>query len=107
MNRFIQIDEQGQFHFQGLVVSDTAIVRELFESMRYDEKERLLVSHDSVDAFVEAYDSPLMVCDVDIENQNLILPSGFMEPFDIEELKVDEWGPVLWFSVKEAFLLSF
>ncbi len=98
MNRFIQINEQGQFHFQGLVVKDKEVIFQLFQSMRFDDLNRLIVSYGDIYAFVEAYEAPLMVHRVDIENQKLILEGGFSESFCLEELKTDEWDRFCGFS---------
>ena len=98
MNRFIQIDEEGQFHFQGLVVKDNEVIRELFSSMAFDDLGRLRVSHQGVKAFVEAYSFPLMVHRIDIAKRELVLGGGFREKFLIEDLRLDEWDRFCGFS---------
>ena len=105
MNRFLQIDGEGQFHFQGLVIKDEQIIGELFSSLHYDDLGRLKVCHQGIEAFVEAYDFPLMVHGVDIEKQELVLGGGFRESFKLEDLRLDEWDRFCGLSLRGlAFL---
>ena len=106
MNRFIQINEEGFFHFNGLVLSDKDITCELFESMRLLSGGQVMVTHEGLDALVEAYDAPLVVQKVvwkDVETPRLVLCGGFQEPFQWSHLRLDSWDRFCGLSQRGLF----
>jgi SAM-dependent methyltransferase len=108
-NRFIPIDDEGYFKFGDVRVSDQSIGAEMLARMRFDENNRLITEIDGVQAFVEAFDEPLVAIQV-FENSGkltLQMPYGFIESFSAEGLTLDEWDRFHGFSSRGIpFVLS-
>ncbi|MCM2280481.1 MAG: TPMT family class I SAM-dependent methyltransferase [Bdellovibrionaceae bacterium] len=91
--RYIQIDEEGYFHFDGTRVTDEDYGAELFRHLRADGTGRCQCQIDGVDAWVEAFDEPLVARNVESHDGlwEMILPYGQSETFRLETLTLDEW----------------
>jgi SAM-dependent methyltransferase len=104
-SRFIQIDEEGYFKFGDTRVSDEDVGRQLFQQLRKDESNRFITEIDGVQAFIEAFDQPLVGLQVEpvvsldpsaarnkaSTSMILQMPYGHREKFDPHTLTLDEW----------------
>jgi SAM-dependent methyltransferase len=60
IKRYLAIDEEGYFAFDGRRVEDEALGQELLDNLEYDDKGRLLTRSGGQAAIVEAFDEPLI-----------------------------------------------
>lgn len=93
-DRYLPIDAEGYFVFDGRRVTEEEVGRELLENIRPAEKNRLVTSMNGVPAWVEAFDEPLIarhVHDCDGGRCTMDLVYGVQMPFRLETLSVDEW----------------
>lgn len=92
-DRFLQIDEEGQFHFDGTRVSDADYGADLMRGLFMDETGRCKCRTDGMEVWVEAFDAPFVAANVEREDKtwHLILPYGHSEEFQLESLTLDEW----------------
>ncbi len=92
--RFIQIDEEGYFLFDGNRVTDEDYGRDLLKNLFIDDRGRVLCRTAGQEAKVEAFDEPLVAANVEhgtAGNWSLILPYQHQEKFKLETLSLDEW----------------
>ncbi len=92
--RYIVIDEEGYFAFDGRRVDDETLGRTLLENLRLDEKGQLLTDYQGAPSFVEAFDAPLLgrhVRLVDGQSGEIDLAYGAKARFHFSGLSLDEW----------------
>lgn len=93
-NRFIQIDEEGYFHFEGQRVTDKEFARDLFSHLRIDDFARVITSYEGEEIIVEAFDAPFVARQVYKKpggKWDLLMPYEFQATFSLETLCLDEW----------------
>ncbi len=92
-DKFIQIDEDGYFHFDGTRVSDADYGADLLRGLFMDESGRCKCRAPGMEAWVESFDAPLVAANVerDGDGWRLLLPYGEAEPFRPGTLTLDEW----------------
>lgn len=92
-DRYIYIDEEGYFAFDGKRVDDQELGRTLLDNLKYDDQQRLLTSMKDVPAFVEYFDAPLIARHVHFNGAQgeIDLPYGMKSRFDFSGLSVDQW----------------
>ena len=94
-NKYIQINEEGFFHFGDDVITDPKMGAPLLNNIYLDEQagEQWATKIDGTSAFIECFDQPLVAKNVEcVDGQwNLILPYGQKKSFSPHSLKVDEW----------------
>ena len=92
--RYLPIDEEGYFVFDGRRVTEEEIGRELLENLRPADPHRITTSMKGVPAWVEAFDAPLVAKHVHScagGRCTMDLPYGLQMPFPLASLTVDEW----------------
>ncbi|HEX4925062.1 MAG TPA: methyltransferase domain-containing protein [Bdellovibrionales bacterium] len=92
--RFVQIDDEGYFKFGDTRVSDAEAGLELMRAMRLDDTGRLITELQGTQAFVEAFDEPLVVAQIlatDGESLQLQMPYGHTDRALASKLTLDEW----------------
>jgi Thiopurine S-methyltransferase (TPMT) len=91
--RFIQIDEEGYFHMDGLRVADAVAGRSWLSSVTVDRRGRYWLYMGAEPIFVEAFDEPYVALDIARSGQGWIvtMPYGHTEPFPLQSLSLDEW----------------
>ena len=93
-DRYLPLDEDGYFWFDGVQLEDSKIGGELIRNLRLNEKGRVTTALQGQDAFVEAFDAPLVarhVSKVGGTRGKLDLAYGESAEFDCKSLTVDEW----------------
>lgn len=92
-DKFIQIDEEGYFHFDGTRVTDADYGVDLFRGLFMDDSARCKCRMQGMEVWVEAFDAPLVAANVERDGDawHLSLPYGYTESFRLETLTLDEW----------------
>jgi SAM-dependent methyltransferase len=93
-DRYLPIDEEGYFIFDGRRVDDEELGRALLESIEKVEAERYVTSMNGERAWVEAFDEPLIARHVAAEKPGFCtidLPYRTQMRFALDTLSVDEW----------------
>jgi hypothetical protein len=93
-DRYIVIDEEGYFAFDGRRVDDEALGRTLLENLKMDTDGRLLTDYQGAESFVEAFDAPLLgrhVRLIDGETGEIDLSYQATARFALKGLSLDEW----------------
>lgn len=93
-DRYIVIDEEGYFAFDGRRVDDEALGRTLLENLKIDSHRRLLTNYQGAESFVEAFDAPLLGRHtrlVDDANGEIDLVYQTKARFAFKDLTLDEW----------------
>lgn len=94
IDRYLPIDEEGYFVFDGRRVDDDGLGRLLLENIKPVEKFRFATSMNEQPAWVEYFDAPLIARHVrfgsDTEGE-IDLPYHSKARFAFESLCVDEW----------------
>jgi SAM-dependent methyltransferase len=94
IERYIQVDDEGYFSFDGQRVDDAKYGKDLLGSLRVDENQRYIASLRGQDAYVEAFDAPLIARHVRVKDGELgqiDLAYGATAEFKWESLLSDEW----------------
>jgi len=93
-DRYVVIDEEGYYSFDGKRVADDALGRTMIENLKVDDHGRLVTSLTDVPAFVEYFDAPLLARHVrmaDSGHGELDLSYGAKARFAFTSLSLDEW----------------
>ncbi len=94
IDRYITIDDEGYFSFDGIKVDDEAYGRDLLNNIKLVESDRYTTSLKGQDAWVEAFDAPFMAKHVafkDATTATIDLPYNAKAEFTFDKLSVDEW----------------
>src|SRR4051812_21108639 len=94
ITRYLPIDEEGYWVFDGRRVDDDDLGRKLLENISVDEKNRLVTNFEGTPAWVEAFDEPLIARHVsDCANGfcKMDLAYHSQQKFSLAKLSVDEW----------------
>ena len=94
IDRYITIDDEGYFSFDGIKVEDEAYGRDLLSNIRVLERNRLVTSLKGQNSWVEAFDAPFMAKHVafkDGKTAIIVLPYNTKAEFTFNNLSVDEW----------------
>lgn len=91
--RYLPIDEEGYFVFDGRRVDDENLGRELLGNIKPDEQFRFTTSLQGQSAWVEAFDEPLIARHVSAAANGFVidLPYGMTAEASPAALTVDEW----------------
>jgi SAM-dependent methyltransferase len=92
--KFIQIDEEGRFLFDGVRLTDEQYGAELLQKIALDSKNRFFVEAKGQWAIVEAFDEPYVAEMVDVSSDGkwrVQLPYQVQIGFKLESLCIDEW----------------
>ena len=91
--KYIQMNPDGFFVLNNEAITDKDYGRQLLESMTMDSRHRPVVTFQGVHAYVEAFDEPLIVQQVEFNNQkwNAICLYDFSANFYLDSLSLDEW----------------
>src|SRR4051812_42183487 len=93
-DRYLPLDEEGYFHFDGRRVDDPELGGKLLSNLDAADKDRFTTNFDGVPAWVEYFDAPLIAKHVnagDAETASFDLPYGVKASFNFAGLSVDEW----------------
>ncbi|MGE0526771.1 MAG: methyltransferase domain-containing protein [Bdellovibrionales bacterium] len=92
--RYISLDEEGYFAFDGRRVDDDSLGRELIQNLKLTEKDAVCTTMQGQEVWVEAFDAPLVgrhvrrlgggFCEMD-------LPYHMRTRFHLDTLCLDEW----------------
>jgi SAM-dependent methyltransferase len=94
IERYLPIDEEGYFVFEGKRVSDEALGRKLLEAIAPFDSHRFQTNLNGEVAWIEAFDAPLVAKHVqvlDAETGELDLPYNTKMRFPLASLCLDEW----------------
>ena len=99
INKFIKIDEEGYFVFSGQQLKEPDEGKALLNNLHRLENESIATKLNDVTALVEAYDQPIVVqqveCNEDKTQWTLIAHYGVHIPFELNKLSIDEWDRFL------------
>jgi SAM-dependent methyltransferase len=93
-DRYLPLDEEGYFHFDGRRVDDRELGAKLINNLDSADKDRYTTNFDGVPAWVEYFDEPLIAKHVtagDAETASIDLPYGVKANFAFATLSLDEW----------------
>ncbi len=93
-DRYIAIDEEGYFHFNGQRIEDEKDGRPLLENITPFEGDRVTTTVQGQPVWVEAFDAPFIARHVrlmDAQRGILDLPYGSTAEFEFSTLSVDQW----------------
>ncbi|NJL25253.1 MAG: methyltransferase domain-containing protein, partial [Calothrix sp. SM1_5_4] len=95
IDRYIPMDEDGYFVFDGRRVSEDEVGAPLIRGMRPDGNSRIVTSMNETTAYVEHFDAPLMALHVRMAPEGgfglIDVPYGVTLRFPLASLCVDEW----------------
>lgn len=94
IDKYITIDEEGYFAFDGKKVDDETYGRELLKNIKPEEKNRFSTSLQGNKAWLEYFDAPLMAKHVrlkDATTGTIDLPYNSTADFEFKTLTSDEW----------------
>lgn len=110
LNRFITVDEEGYFAFDGVRVTDPEAGRELIKNVRPVEGFRFASSLAEKEALIESFDEPYVARHIEkIDGQKGVIQLAYEEKaeFNWSTLSVDEWDRFHGVTLKEIpFVLS-
>ena len=108
-NKFIQIDEEGYFHFGENRVTDNNDGIKLLNSLKRLESGHFITQSEGQTVLVEAFDQPFIALDI-LKNDNnwsIQLPYGYTANINIKNFSLDEWDRFHGVSEKGVpFVLS-
>lgn len=96
-DRYLPIDEEGYFVFDGRRVDDESLGALLLDNIRPVERNRFVTSMDGQDAWIEAFDAPLVARGMRVVGDGtggvgeIDLPYHCKARFEFSTLTVDEW----------------
>jgi SAM-dependent methyltransferase len=93
-DRYLPIDEEGYWVFDGRRVDDEELGRTLLKNIKPIENDRFVTSLQGQDAWVEAFDEPLIARHVRLASPGvgeIDLPYHSQALFSFSTLNVDEW----------------
>jgi SAM-dependent methyltransferase len=93
-DRYLPINEEGHFVFDGEALEDQEAGQKLLSNIRQVEDHRYVTSLDGVDAYLEPFDSVLLAKHIQFVNANegeIDLPYGAKTRFRFSNLSIDEW----------------
>jgi SAM-dependent methyltransferase len=93
-DRYVSIDEEGYFVFDGRRVDDETLGRALIDNLALDNDGRLLTTLNGTPAFVEAFDAPLMARHIRLAKPGFAeadFACGAKGLLPLASLSVDEW----------------
>ncbi|MGZ3723765.1 MAG: methyltransferase domain-containing protein [Bdellovibrionales bacterium] len=93
-DRYIPLDEEGYFHFDGKRVDDEDLGSQLIKNLTAADKDRFTTNINGVPAWVEYFDEPLIAKHVragDASHAIIDLPYRVEAKFSYASLCVDEW----------------
>lgn len=96
-DRYVAIDDEGYWQFDGKRVSDETLGRQMMENLKPDAEGRLVTSLNGNSAFVEYFDAPLMALHVrkaDASHGEMDLPYNTKMKFAFSGLSLDQWDRI-------------
>jgi hypothetical protein len=93
-DRYLPIDEEGYWVFDGRRVDDEEMGRNLLLSIKPVEKHRLITSMQGQEAWVEAFDAPLVLKHMGPMCDAVVTADGAYNSkfkFSLKDLRIDEW----------------
>ena len=109
MNKYITLNADGYFVFNNEVVTDVPIGGGLLTNLKSLPNGGFTTTLNKIDAFVEAYDHPLVIQDVSpLEEFSFSLTAAyeFSFIFDCRKFYVDEWDRFCGTTNNIPFVLS-
>ncbi len=94
IDKYITIDEDGYFAFDGQKVDDENYGRELIKNIQVEEKNRFSTSLQGNKAWIEYFDAPLMAKHVALKDAKtgiIDTPYNSKAEFEFSKLTSDEW----------------
>jgi SAM-dependent methyltransferase len=95
LERYLPIDEEGYFVFDGRRVDDEDLGREMLSNLRVENKTAIATSLRGQPAWVENFDAPLVARHVRLAADGIAgeidLPYRYTARFSFASLSVDEW----------------
>lgn len=94
MDRYIGVDEEGYFVFDGVRVEDPEAGHDLIKHIRRDDKNRFITSLHGQEAWLEAFDEPLIAKHVNYTGADVIdvdFTYGVTQQAKLSSLSIDEW----------------
>ena len=91
--KFIQIDEEGYFAFDGIRATDEESGLLWLQNLKMDERGRAWTKVDGEQLLVESFDEPFIALDVEktVGFWKITMPYGHSEIFALPSLRLDEW----------------
>lgn len=92
--KYIQVDEEGFFLFNGLRVSDDSFGKHIFDQMQANEYGQIISYQDGQQILIESFDQALVAQQVSQHKEALWilhLTYGAQKYFRLEDLCLDEW----------------
>ncbi len=102
-NEFVQIDDEGFPHFNGVRVTDPNIGREILSQVKLNDKSIFMTTVAGRETIVEAFDQPFVATSVEVSASgewSISLPYFLQLKFKIDELYVDEWDRFLGYDLE-------
>jgi len=96
-DRYITLDEEGYFAFDGKRVNDEPLGQQMIDSLKLDAEGRLITTLNGNDAYVEYFDAPLLgrhVRKVDANTGEIDSSYGTKIRFAFSSLSLDEWDRI-------------
>lgn len=111
LNRYVSIDEEGFPHLELKRIADPALGKEVLQNIRKDETNAFITTVGGVQAYVEAFDQPFVLQQVEKQQGTLwqgLLPYGVTIVFDVTKLTLDDWDRFIGVSEPNAipFVMS-
>lgn len=92
--RYLPIDEEGYFVFDGRRVDDEELGKTLLKNLRVDAHNRLVTSMQGQDAWVEPFDAPILLRHIiSTDGQTVTADAAYRTQvtFQLKTLALDEW----------------
>lgn len=104
IQHYLNINSDGQFNAQGVLVEDDEAGQELFENLfQFEEFPAWYTEMDGTRAIVEVYDSIYIVQSIDKTDSDewtITMPYAYKDKFNLNSLSIDEWDRFHGFSLR-------
>ncbi|MCB0355762.1 MAG: methyltransferase domain-containing protein, partial [Bdellovibrionales bacterium] len=103
MDKFIQLDEEGYFHFEGRRINDNEFGKALLHNLTAQPLSAYYSLYQDEKIIVEAFDAPLVVIQVEpikADTWRAYCPYDYQFEFSLHNLMVDEWDRFLGYDDK-------
>lgn len=97
MSRYISIDEEGYFHSGGIRLEDPELCSDLLQKLSRNQWKSYVTEMSGHSVFVEAFDHPLLIHQLDLKNQILMgryQLNHQLPQLNAETLQLDEWDRI-------------
>ena len=104
MDKYIQLDEEGYFHFEGQRIIEKDFGQDLLKSLTVEPMLGYYSFQEGQKVFIEAFDAPLVVYQIEHLKEDLwsaLTPYDYQFQFSLHDLYVDEWDRFLGYDDKK------